>query len=293
MCKQKPPTLGGVEHLIRIVNELSKTYPSDIIMNIPTRTKFLFRGVSNTNFELLPSVLRKTTENGITNDMYTAWEKEYTILKDFMSEASGTLRDIPKNNLYQWAEYAQHFGVPTRFLDWTKNPLVALYFACCNNCSENPAIWILNTRSYTMLEQTNRLSSDSASLQNAEIMDKLIRGEKICNYPILYLPFYIDHRMSAQASFFMVWGNRNEPLEQMILPEYEMVLSNLNEHGGRAFGIEQDGILLKLEIYNDRKHEILRQLSILGINEKTLFPGLDGIGNYIERKYRFYSDETF
>lgn len=72
-----------------------------------------------------------------------------------------------------------------------------------------------------------------------------------------------------------------------------MIYSNLGKDGVRTFNILQEqGVLLKLPIYNDRKLQIMRQLDVLGINEKTLFPGLDGIGRYIGRKFRFNYDEA-
>jgi hypothetical protein len=104
------------------------------------------------------------------------------------------------------------------------------------------------------------------------------------DYPVVYLPYYVDQRMSAQSSYFMVWGNRNEPLERLIPEENWMVLSNKTINEERGYGKSQaPGILLKLSIYNDKKLGILRQLDMLGINQKTLFPGLDGIGKYIEK----------
>ena len=60
-----------------------------------------------------------------------------------------------------------------------------------------------------------------------------------------------------------------------------------------TYGDEQEKqYLFKLDIDKNRKQYLIRQLDMLGINEKTLFPGLDGIGRYIERKYHFDYDEV-
>ena len=291
--------IGSVKQCLEILEELSKTYPSHTITNVPTVTKFLFRGVSDESYPLLPCVLREVTTEfkgaNISNKRYTAWACETEILHSFAAEASAIIHDVPNSALHHWAEYAQHYGVPTRFLDWTANPLAAMYFACNTIRESDPAIWILNTLNFQRftskinMEMNNSLESKT----RGEIFDLLLSGESVIEYPIIYQPYYVDQRMSAQSSYFMVWGNKSEPLEELISKEHWMILSNLDRKGGRGYGsLQKQGILLKLVIYNNRKQEILRQLDILGVNEKTLFPGLDGIGKYIERKYRFNYHEA-
>lgn len=113
-------------------------------MDDTTSTKFLYRGVSDSTYSLLPSVFRKREENSI----YTGSNIERRILKDFISHACAYL-SIPQTEFFTWAEHAQHYGVPTSFLDWTSNPLVALYFACKDCPTKNAALWILHNNNFT------------------------------------------------------------------------------------------------------------------------------------------------
>ena len=83
--------------------------------------------------------------------------------------------------------------------------------------------------------------------------------------------------MSAQGSYFMVWGKNEEPLDKLIPESIADSISELNENT----------CLWQFSVPANSKKKILRSLDDIGINEKTLFPGLEGIGRYIENKFKF------
>ena len=87
-----------------------------------TRT-MLFRGVTRSNYELQPSIARVALS---THEERLAYEVQ--LFEDFQERAFPYLNREPKNGL-EWLTLAQHYGIPTRLLDWTSNPLVALFFA--------------------------------------------------------------------------------------------------------------------------------------------------------------------
>ncbi len=298
--------ISSISQYIDIIEELQKTYLASSILNNPAITTLIFRGVCDGDYPLLPSVFRQDIvpfENTqIANDKYTSWASEEVLLKSFIAEAVRYIKDIPPQNLCKWAEHAQHYGVPTRFLDWTSNPLAALYFACKCDDDKNAVVWVLHSINYQRFSAVhNKKMQSSDSKENLaiegtiscdEIINRLLAGKPAIDYPIIYTPYYADTRMSTQSCYFMVWGNKKEPLEKLIPQENYMVYQQKYENEDHSTGIDQDGkILLKLVIHNDRKQSLIRQLDMLGVNEKSLFPGLDGIGRYIERKYRFDYDE--
>ena len=85
----------------------------------------------------------------------------------------------------------------------------------------------------------------------------------------------------------MVWGTKKDTLENMVEDKYYMNLPD-KERNIHVYGQEQEEkFLFRFLIPKSNKQSIMRQLDHIGINAKTLFPGLDGIGKYIERKYRF------
>ena len=122
---------------LSVIDQLEEFYCSDKDTS-PHAVKLLFRGVSNTEYKLLPSVLRG----------YKNYAREETILQRFIKEAYVYKRNISPTNYIEWIELAQHFGAPTRLLDWTSNPLVALFFACGGDKTSDAVVWILHPYNY-------------------------------------------------------------------------------------------------------------------------------------------------
>jgi hypothetical protein len=85
-------------------------------------TGWIFRGVSSPKHYLLPSIGRE-----VVYGPYKQIQEE-RLFEEFRLRAIGLISD-PRLNDWDWLAYAQHIGVPTRLLDWTTNPLVAVYFA--------------------------------------------------------------------------------------------------------------------------------------------------------------------
>ena len=284
--------ISSLSDYLSAIENLKTYYPTGMIMNNPTSTSFLYRGLSDKDYQLLPGIFRKhiTLQDGheIVNDKYLAWADEMNILRAFIHEASAYLT-IPSDDLGHWLEYAQHYGVPTRLLDWSKNPLVALYFCCKDQCDRDGTVWLLHAKNYARFVRSKFAEQNNQEIKTAYMaIQGLLNGNLHCEYPILYTPYYVDMRMSAQGSYFMIWGTQRKPLEYLLNSEETKMDLPEKENRIRAYGTHEiTALLFRFIVLADRKQSILHELDTVGINEKTLFPGLDGIGRYIERQYRF------
>jgi hypothetical protein len=85
---------------------------------------YMWRGMSNSSYSLIPKVARDW-HLGVS----LLTHSEESMLEQFKIRAMPHLDNRPKSD-WEWLALAQHYGLPTRLLDWTKNPLIALYFAC-------------------------------------------------------------------------------------------------------------------------------------------------------------------
>lgn len=280
----------------KAIERLKTDYPTHLILHNPAQTHFLYRGIPDQEYALIPSLFRKQNDSTdpqrmIENRTYLTWGNEKAILQSFIQEASNYI-SLPTDQLLHWAEYAQHYGAPTRFLDWTSNPLVALYFACCNKKDCDGKVWLLHHPNYMCLARTefpeelkNVSPKDIANMLINSSIKKVSEGSNY-KYPILYTPWYVDTRMSAQSSWFMMWGLEEVPLETMIgEAKYQMDYEEEPPPVRYTSKKHETEFWHRFLVCADRKQSILRELDTVGINEKTLFPGLDGIGRYIERKY--------
>ena len=108
---------------------------------------FLFRGQQE-DWSLVPRLARLRLRKG---DTFA--EVERGMFDDFKRHANPHITRTPKSD-WDWLALAQHHGMPTRLLDWTTNPLAALWFAICRPAKDRkPAVlWILRTRQRDLLD---------------------------------------------------------------------------------------------------------------------------------------------
>ena len=243
--------INDVVDYLNYIEILNQEYSATPLLSNPINSQFLFRGMENSSYSLLPSVFRKVKikQSGgkIENYKYLALNEETDILKNFIQEASAYIYNLNSisQKFVRWIELAQHYGVPTRLLDWSNNPLVALYFACESNSQEEAIVWILHRGNYVKYiskeanyvnnkkkieELIEELLSESDAEKQETIMPKL---------PFIYTPYYFDNRMSAQGSWFMVWGTKKDALENMVEDTYYMNLPD-KERNTHVYGQEQE-----------------------------------------------------
>ena len=232
-----------------------------------------YRGIANIDrYTLLPAVFRGT----IFDKNEIRYYGEAKIFESFKKESRGYI-DVQDDDFLLLC-YAQHFGVPTRLLDFSTNPLVALYFACKDLKSKDGAVWVLNSNQYNKEVLRIARIHNNESITIELMQEMLVKSvsessfpKQILQFPIAVEPYYIDQRMSSQGSRFLLWGDTPVQLERMLC--FGDYINNACSN--------QDAFVKRIRIPHNKKASFLDDMDMLGINEKSMFPGLDGVGKYI------------
>lgn len=255
---------------------------------------FLYRGHANVDWELQPSVLRKSHAESISlpelfqsSQWCTVLNNERTINRKFQAESYPYLGEIPAVQVYF---AAQHHGLPTRLLDWSLNPLVALFFACTDNFESNGCVYRLRPRDLPNIFMGRALSLvvDSPpspfddivygfhSLIKDFIQDSLFDFKSSCelqNTPIIPIaPTASTPRIIAQSSRFTFHP-----------PIFDSVDSK--KINVPAVFDESQSYFEKFVIENSNKKNILAELNRLGVHRYSLFPDLDNLARHLKTIY--------
>jgi hypothetical protein len=142
---------------------------------------WIFRGHSSCRWPLIAAVHRLAEKSGLSSEKIVAFERR--LLSEFKRRARIFLQYRPSSD-WEWMVLAQHFGLPTRILDWTENPLVALYFSVLDtNLSDDGML-------FAYRHGAQEIDIESASDPFAIKQIELVR------------PPHLDQRVIAQQSVF-------------------------------------------------------------------------------------------
>lgn len=211
----------NLSEYINLVTKISSIKSDDLMGDV-----VIFRGISDDQYDLAPGLERlknrdEDTEMNLINDFLTRRPDAFNGLSDF---------DILAK--------MQHYGLPTRLLDFSLNPLIALYFACESKTTKNGRILCHSTflKNDTSLI-TNKICSSAVRKRFDECytVDEYLCNENLSLYDYLrevYLcgettvvrPKYWNHRIANQAGVFMVFPNN-------LYDKYRELLIMAKEHG--------------------------------------------------------------
>ena len=234
------------------------------------RSSFLYRGLTNANYSLVTSLER--------NCAYKQKELEPSILRNFAKYAETTDPGI-KDSVWRQMILGQHHGLPTRLLDWSHSPLVALHFACSsedpsdldqNNC----CVWKMDIQEINALlpaKYCQKLHDENACLFTVDMLKAIspnletYDADMGSNGMILVEPPSIDQRIINQYSYFSV--------VPMGLDSIEAFLDSKTNNSAKYI------------IAKDLKWRVRDFLDQMNLNERTIYPGLDGLSTWLKRHY--------
>ena len=258
-------TLDSINGIMDLISQLD--YNEEIKRY---RSSVFFRGLPNADFRLTTSLKRNC------KDLSTTLEP--SILRNFTKYACMT---EPSVSLSVWRQMVlgQHHGLPTRLLDWTRSPLVALHFAHSETRFEklemrDCAVWKFDMQDVNKKlpkKYKEALEKDSVYMfsldklnnivDNIEQYDKDMGKEAFVNIE----PPSIDQRIISQYSFFSVIPSGIDDIEAYLDANTENTV--------------------KYIIKKELRWQVRDMLDQFNINERMLYPDLDGLSSSIARHY--------
>jgi hypothetical protein len=232
-----------------------------ILDSIGAESERWFRGQSRTSWYLLPSLTR--ARNGrIVRPLAPRLAKEATLIARFRQNAYSLLPESNRS-VWDWLLLMQHWGTPTRLLDWTESPLVALYFAVTSQRQRYPTpydgcVWCLDPIALNKIA-IPRAIDEIPFLENEPLLAEyepasLANGPK-ANVPVAVLVERKFPRLVRQLGVFTVFHRDEHAIEQ----------------------IPAAALVGRIVIPRAAKAAIITELNRVGVNQLSLFPELDSV----------------
>lgn len=273
-----------VSSLSEYINEITDF--RERIMNEGKSEILYFRGQSNSSWDIRPSIFRDSLVSA-----------EYRIIQKAMARVPYEFKDC--SSPFEELTKLQHYGLPTRLLDVTMNPLIALYFACSssemtkdedgNDVYCDGIVYIC--QGYEEHEKSLKANVLSTIAQLDITTGTTLRGlkEKLHideNYTpelfidliqdsVFVMPSYSNTRLIRQSGAFLITGAIN-----VIVDDNDIWNSKVSK-SVRTLNDEINKN--RIFISGESKLNILDELDFVNINESTLFPELEHQMSHIKR----------
>jgi len=229
------------------------------------RSRYAFRGLSDSNYKLESRLARHGGD-------FRKLEKH--LLRNFKKYAHRSV--VEKDSIWNWLSVAQHYGLPTRLLDWTYSPFVAMHFATADIDTFNVdgVIWAVNyVKTHNILPEklSRKLEEEGANVFTVEMLFESIKSltelENLSSDPFIlfFEPPSIDDRIVNQFAFFSMSSDSRVVLNSWLEDKMDF--------------------WRKIVIPAKLKWEIRDKLDQANITERVLFPGLDGLTKWLARHY--------
>lgn len=222
----------------------------------------VFRGQSDSKWDLSTTLERASKKRGAAGT-------ETLLIQAFKSRAHQFGLPVPtKGDHLEWLALMQHYGVPTRLLDWTRSPYVAAYFAAerAAKDAEFFRVWAVDVVRLRGAAIQRLKVSELTKLGDPNPFMKWFMG----NTFLFVAPIQAsrsNERLASQQGLFLCPGSLNSGFQRNL-----QEMDGVGEH------------LLEIDFPVAMRCEVLSNLESMNINRATLFPGLEGFVQYLEMR---------
>ena len=232
------------------------------------RSPYVFRGMGNAHNSLRSSLMR------LADGYRELASIENHLLRNFRKYAQST--SAAGDSLWNWMALAAHHGLPTRLVDWTYSPFVALHFATesVGQFDYDAVVWCVNHRETNRrlpAELRDAAKAEGSDVFTVELLNGVVNSVDKLNalskepFMLFLEPPSLDARIVNQFALFSLMSDPSVPVDEW-----------LGKH---------DELARRIIIPAALKREVRDKLDQSGITERMLFPGLDGLSAWLTRYY--------
>lgn len=270
--------------------------------------RFIFRGQANKQWGLKTSIERCNEK--YQPDFYGIWMYENQILERFKGRAHQFIQSPPSgDNVIEWLSIIQHYGGPTRLLDFTESFYIASFFAM-DSALDDACVWAINETCIGnfIYTKTGLELSFRVGLQFPDKIQKILAlaGNLVKEidstrdaFVLSLAPTRLNERLAVQKGKFLFPSNIFKSFEENLCTTFEFPFNTLNTKN--AVTVNTKGLeeyvnnldlwpsIVKINLSKKWYREAIRDLYSMNIDAASLFPGLEGFAKSLAFMIR--SDE--
>jgi len=261
---------------------------------------WIFRGHANADDPLETTLYRAANRRTGPLPFLSEWEER--ILRQFQRRAHHYVTDLPRRkDRLEWLALIQHYGGPTRLLDFSYSFYVAAFFAMEKpKRREAAAVWAIN---HALLGQRiaakldHKWPSKNFDRMNLDhinwVNEFLARKRDPDPFVISVAPDRMNERLSIQQGLFLVPCDIATRFEQNLAATFELDPEALRKKEAAPWKgdrLPAETALLKIRLPQHLHTNALRDLHAMNVTSASLFPGLDGFTRSLYHELRLMSD---
>lgn len=235
-----------------------------------TGEQWIFRGLREAHWGFASSLERAYNGFGLDPKKFPIANVENGLVRRFIRQSHRYLDYLPdEENTLEWLSIMQHYGAPTRLLDWTHSLFIALFFAV-EQASGKCAVWALKHEWATeqskslLCEDTRQVFEYDRNIRKKATFDSIFSSHPPIALALPVKPYRLNERLIIQQGTFLCPGDISRPFDENLSALFLKPDSQSN--------------LIKIVIEDDSelRQDILKNLNRMNLNAATLYPGLAG-----------------
>lgn len=230
------------------------------------RSQNAFRGVARRDLDLRTGLMRLGGDAG---------SKERHLVRNFRKYARRSF--VGDDSIWNWLSLAQHHGLPTRLLDWSFSPYVALHFATepAQHMDTDGEVWVVG---FSAVQDAlppalqSVLRDEGSDVFTGEMLSTVARSladlARLADapFPLFLEPPALSERIVNQAALFSMMSTPTARFDEWLAGHPK--------------------VWRRIVIPSTLKWEVRDRLDQINLTERVLFPGLDGLSRWLGRYYR-------